>query len=58
MAKGTDLGPRSRVDPAGRMPTRTPRTGHNTPGFRARETRACSPHGFPQRYRRSRRGGR
>jgi hypothetical protein len=26
MARGVNLGPRSRVDPAGRFPTRTPRT--------------------------------
>lgn len=57
MAQGVDLGPRSRVDPAGRFRTRRPRTGHNVPGFPARETRACSPHGGKHRYRRSRRSG-
>ena len=58
MAKGTDLGPRSRVDPAGRFATRRPQTGHNVPGFRARHSRDCSPHGGRQRPRSSRRGGR
>jgi hypothetical protein len=56
MARGVDLGPRSRVDPAGRMPLRQPRTRVPVPGYRAKETRDCSPHSYGQRYRRSRRG--
>lgn len=55
MPRGVNLGPRSRVDPAGRFPTRTPRTEVPVPGYRARHNRDCSPHGGSQRYRRSRR---
>jgi hypothetical protein len=58
MPRGVDLGGRSRVDPAGRFRTRRPRSEVPVPQTRGRENRACSPHGGPQRYRRSRRGGR
>ena len=59
MARGVNLGPRSRVDPAGKARGgRTPRTEVPVPRFRAKPTRDCSPHGYGHRYRRSRRGGR
>ena len=58
MTRGVDLGGRSRVDPAGRFRTRTPRSEVPVPQSRPRETRACSPHGGGHRMRRSRRGGR
>lgn len=58
MPRGQDLGPRSRVDPAGRIPTKTARTKMDIPRYQARYTRDCSPHGAGHRYRRSRRGGR
>ena len=58
MPRGQDLGARSRVDPAGRIPTKTPRTKMDIPRFRATYTRDCSPHGPGGYYRKSRRGRR
>lgn len=63
MARGQDLGPRSRVDPAGRSNRRPfggtnlhPRVGVPGAGSaRARYAKNCSPHGYGQRYRRTRR---
>jgi hypothetical protein len=62
--RGVSLGPRSRVDPAGRAnrrpfggTNRRPRT--EVPGSgaaRARMAKNCSPHAYGQRHRRSRRG--
>ena len=62
--RGQNLGPRSRVDPAGRTnrrpfggTNRRPRTEVPGSGSRAaRMAKNCSPHSYGQRYRRSRRG--
>lgn len=64
MARGQRLGPRSRVDPAGRK-NRRPFGGTNiiprtdVPGAGARRGRFAkhnSPHNYGQRHRRTRRG--
>jgi len=64
MARGVDLGPRSGVAPGGRSNRRPmggtnihPRTEVPGPRYMARFAKNCSPHGYGQRYRRSRRGG-
>lgn len=63
MARGQDLGPRSRVDPGGRS-NRRPFGGTNlqprvsVPGAgvaRGRYAKNCSPHSYGHRYRRTRR---
>lgn len=54
MARGVDLGPRSRVDPAGRFRTRRPRTGVQISPLRAIYERPCGP-GYSRGHRRSRR---
>jgi hypothetical protein len=43
MARGIDLGPRSRVDPAGRFRTRRPRSGVQVSPMRAIYERPCGP---------------
>jgi hypothetical protein len=65
MARGVNLGGRSRVDPAGktnRRPfggtNRRPKTEVPVPQRYGRMAKDCSPHSYGQRYRRSRRGGR
>jgi hypothetical protein len=59
MARGVDLGARSRVDPAGGRGVTQRKTEVPASRTRAKYARDCSPHnGGGQRYRRSRRSGR
>ena len=62
MARGVNLGPRSRVDPGGRANRRPfggtnirPKTEVPIRRFRAEHARNCSPHGLKRRGRRGRR---
>jgi hypothetical protein len=57
MAEGVDLGPRSRVDPAGKARgNRVPRTEVCVPSRgRGQYVKYSSPHGMQRRGRRSRR---